>query len=126
MLIEANTATATVATLAPATFAPDKTTVADKIIEERKEKREAVGEEVGKSDTEKTTQAEELLDKIKALQDDGRFSVRFEQNKEIGDTVVKVWDIEKDELIRQFPAEELIDFKSGFRDLIGNIVNTTS
>ncbi len=124
MLIEANTATATVAAIAPETYAPAKTTVADKIVEERKEKQDAVSEEG--SGEKNATQSEELLNKIKALQEDGRFSVRFEQNEETADTVVKVWDIEKDELIRQFPAEELIDFKSSFKDLVGNIVDTKS
>lgn len=70
-------------------------------------------------------QPEELLDKIKALTQDGQYSVRFEQN-ESEDLIVKIFDNETQEVIRQIPPEELLNFQETFKDLVGNLVNTES
>ena len=124
MMIEATAATATIAATAPETYSPQKATAADKIKENREEQQATASKDAANADEKDKVQSEELLDKIKALQDDGRYSVRFEKNDDIRDTIVKVWDIENDELIRQFPVEELVDFKTSFKDLVGNIVDT--
>ena len=69
-------------------------------------------------------QPEELLDQIKALTQDGLYSVRFEQDDKNSDLVVKIFDNETQKVIRQIPAEELLKFKATFAELVGNVVDT--
>lgn len=69
-------------------------------------------------------QPEELLDQIKAITQDGLYSVRFEKDKSSSELVVKIVDNESQEVIRQIPPEELLSFKATFAELIGNIVDT--
>lgn len=70
-------------------------------------------------------QPEELLDKIKALTENGTYSVRFENNREFDQLIVKVVDTQTDEVIRQVPAEELLGVIASLAELRGKIVNTT-
>lgn len=69
-------------------------------------------------------QPEELLDQIKALTEDGLYSVRFERDDKLEDLVVKIFDNETQKVIRQIPAEELLKFKATFAELVGNVVDT--
>ena len=69
-------------------------------------------------------QPEELLNQIKSLTQDGQYSVRFEKGDAMSQMVVKIFDNETQEVIRQMPSEELLNFKASFADLIGNVVNT--
>ena len=69
-------------------------------------------------------QPEELLDQIKSITQDGLYSVRFEKGEETSDLVVKIFDNETQEVIRQIPAEEVLNFKASFADLVGNLLNT--
>ena len=71
-------------------------------------------------------QPEELLDQIKNITQDGLYSVRFEKDDEYSDLIVKIFDTETQEVIRQIPAEELISFKVTFEELVGNLVDTQS
>jgi flagellar protein FlaG len=68
-------------------------------------------------------QPEELLDQIKSLTQDGLYSVRFEQDQSSHDLVVKIFNNETQEVIRQIPAEEMLNFKANFSELVGNLVN---
>jgi flagellar protein FlaG len=72
----------------------------------------------------KNIQPEELLNKIKELTENGVYSVRFENDNELNKLVVKVVDRETDEVIRQIPAEELLDLTRRLNDLRGNLVDT--
>lgn len=72
----------------------------------------------------KQIQPEELLQQIKSLTEDGLYSVRFENDSQADELVVKVVDRETDEVIRQIPPEELINLTQRLEDLRGNIVNT--
>jgi len=69
-------------------------------------------------------QPEELLSQIKSLTEDGLYSVRFENDDEAQEMVVKVVDPKTDEVIRQIPPEELLNLTQRLNDLRGNIVNT--
>jgi flagellar protein FlaG len=71
-------------------------------------------------------QPEELLNQIKALTDDGQYSVRFEKNDDLQQLVVKIVNQETDEVVRQIPSEELINLSKYIRELQGNIVDTVS
>ena len=74
----------------------------------------------------KQVQPEELLNQIKALTEEGLYSVRFEHDERSSGMVVKIFSQQSNEVIRQLPAEELLDLKSALEDLRGNIVNTQS
>ncbi|SDZ76039.1 flagellar protein FlaG [Desulfuromusa kysingii] len=69
-------------------------------------------------------QPEELLSQIKALAEEGLYSVRFENDERNDELVVKIVDRESDEVIRQVPAEEILDLKESLASLRGNLVNT--
>ena len=98
---------------------------ADKVADARKKKDEPVQEI---QDTAKPDQVppEELLKQIKGLAQDGLFSVRFENDDAANQLVVKIVDRETDEIIRQVPAEEVLDLRATLEDLRGNLVNTQS
>jgi flagellar protein FlaG len=74
----------------------------------------------------KNVQAEELLSQIKALTENGLYSVRFENDERSKQLVVKIVDSETQEVIRQVPAEELLGMRAALADLQGNLVDTTS
>ncbi|MBM9603009.1 flagellar protein FlaG [Desulfopila inferna] len=74
----------------------------------------------------KQIQPEELLSQIKALTEDGLYSVRFENDSEAGEMVVKVVDRDTDEVIRQIPPEELRELAEQLKGLRGNLVDTQS
>ena len=73
---------------------------------------------------ESSVQPEELLNQIKALTENGLYSVRFENNQEFNELVVKVVDTETDEVIRQVPAEEILGIRANLEELRGQIANT--
>lgn len=69
-------------------------------------------------------QPEELLSQIKSLTEGGLYSVRFENDQEASALIVKVVDSDTDEVIRQIPAEELLNLNQRLSELRGNIVDT--
>jgi len=69
-------------------------------------------------------QPEEFLDRIKTITQDGQYSVRFEKDDTSSQLVVKIVDTESQEVLRQIPPEDLLNFKASFAELIGNVVNT--
>ena len=92
-------------------------------VDAQRKNKEKVADTPQASSAEKGTQAEELLNQIKAATEDGLYSVRFEQNDN-KDFVVKIYDQKTNEVVRQIPAEELLKLKKALEDLTGNIVNT--
>lgn len=68
-------------------------------------------------------QPEEILDQINSITQGGLYSVRFEKDDEYSQLVVKIFDNDTQEVIRQIPAEELLDFKVAFGELVGNLVD---
>lgn len=69
---------------------------------------------------------EELLNQIKAITEDGLYSVRFERDSGSEDLVVKIVDSDTDEVIRQIPPEELLNLSKQLRELSGNLIDTVS
>ncbi|MCK4690178.1 MAG: flagellar protein FlaG [Desulfuromonadales bacterium] len=95
----------------------------DQVSESRKKAEDLVqSEQVEKEQV----QPEELLKQIKALTENGLYSVRFENDERTDGLVVKIVDRETDEVIRQVPAEELLELKATLEDLRGNIVDIQS
>lgn len=98
-------------------------TAAEQIDAERKVKEDAAQEpQVEKSEV----APEEMLQQIKNLTEDGLYSVRFERDERANQLVVKIVDRHTDEMIRQVPAEELLELSAMLDDMRGNIVNTKS
>ena len=71
-------------------------------------------------------QPEELLQSIKALTDNGAYSVRFEMHKETNDMVINLIDQKSGEVIRQIPPDEILGLHKTLADLRGNLVQTES
>lgn len=93
----------------------------DQVSEARKQKDEQVQSEPVEK---KQVQPEELLQQIKSLTEDGLYSVHFETDERSNGMVVKIVDRTNDEVIRQVPAEELLQLKAALDDLRGNIIDT--
>jgi flagellar protein FlaG len=72
----------------------------------------------------KQIQPEELLNQIKGLTEEGLYSVRFENDERNDGLVIKIVDRSNDEVIRQVPAEEILNLKESLESLRGNIVDT--
>ena len=93
----------------------------DQVSDARKDKDDlAQSEPVEK----KQVQPEELLQQIKSLTEDGLYSVQFETDERSNELVVKIVDRSNDEVIRQVPAEELLQLKGILDDFRGNIIDT--
>lgn len=101
-------------------------TAGDKVEQVRKETKGSldVGEKSSK-DVVASQAKEEILGAIKALTEDGVYSVRFEKHKATEELVVKLVDSEG-EVIRQIPAEEIIALSKHLEDLRGNMIKTES
>jgi len=70
-------------------------------------------------------QPEEILNQIKALTENGLYSVRFEKSQEFDELIVKIVDTKTNEVIRQVPSEEVLGVRANMDELLGKIVNTT-
>lgn len=82
-------------------------------------------ENVVSSDGQKNVQAEELLNQIKAITEDGLYSVQFENDPLNNELIVKIIDRETNEVIRQIPPKELLELSKHLQELSGNIVETS-
>lgn len=69
---------------------------------------------------------EEVLNKIKGLTEGGIHSVRFEMNSDLDMLVISIVDKESGEVIRQVPAEELIDSSVYLKELRGSLLDMES
>lgn len=95
----------------------------DDIAAQRKARESSGGVAEVETDSNKV-QPEELLSQIKGLTEDGAYSVRFENDDNANQLVVKIVDTNTDEVIRQVPAEEVLTLSARLEELRGNIVNT--
>ena len=108
--------------IAGSTTTPRASLAPDKVEADRKAVKEEVS--AGGSEDTKKVAPEEMLSQIKALTENGLYSVRFESEND--QMVVKVIDKETDELIRQIPPEQLMDIMENIKDLRGNMIDTVS
>jgi flagellar protein FlaG len=93
-------------------------------VDKARELKNSAPEDLGAAgESKKEVQPEELLKQIKAITEDGLYSVQFENNDE-NETVVKVIDRETQEVIRQIPPEELLELTKHLNEMQGNIVDT--
>lgn len=80
--------------------------------------------EVQASEDQAPVQGEELLEQLKPISQDGLYSIRFENSDQADEIIIKIIDRETDEVIRQVPAEEVLDLKQSLTELRGNIIDT--
>lgn len=95
-------------------------------VQEVEKQRQEIEKQPQVDNKESQVQPEELLNQINALTEEGVYSVRFERDDTANELVVKIVDNETDEIIRQIPAEELLNLTKHLQELSGNIVNTVS
>ncbi len=99
-----------------------KSSGGEKVEEKRRDSSLAMEEP---AQDEKKVSSEEILSKIKELTEDGIYSVRFEQNEGAESLVAQVIDRESGEVIRQIPAEEILQLSKRLEDLRGGIIDTS-
>lgn len=103
-------------------------TGAEKIKESRDaaDNGQSVADVSAQNEKANAVQPEELLQSIKALTDNGAYSVRFELNKDTNEMVINLVEQESGEVIRQIPPEEVLGVHKMLSDLRGNLLQTTS
>lgn len=99
---------------------------ADLVKEKRNNYQADIASEEATSDNKNAIQPEELLSNIKALTEDGLYSVRFEMHKDTQDLIINLVDSQSGDVIRQIPPKEIVQLHEYMSDLRGNIVNTES
>lgn len=101
---------------------------AEKIKENREaaDKNQSTTDATAQNDKANAVQPEELLQSIKALTDNGTYSVRFELSKDTKEMVINLIEQESGEVIRQIPPEEILGVHKMLSDLRGNLLQTTS
>ena len=77
------------------------------------------------NDKNNAIQPEELIKNIKALTEEGIYSVRFEIDDATNDLVINLIDHEG-EIMRQVPSEEILGTRKRLADLRGNLLKTAS
>lgn len=93
--------------------------------------REAARKDTTEVSQERTSKAnqiqpEELLQSIKALTENGAYSVRFEMHKETNELVINLIEQETGETIRQIPPKEILGLHKALADLRGNLLQMES
>ena len=93
-------------------------------VDKARKTMETSSEELSSEQKAKEVQPEELLNQIKALTENGLYSVRFENDEEIGDLIVKIVDRDSGEIVREIPPEDLRELTKHLNELRGNLVDT--
>ncbi len=113
-------------TMASGRSRTDFSITADEVRDKRGAKESVVSEPGSEAaDKNNGLQPEELLQNIKALTEDGIYSVRFEIDEPTNDLVINLID-QEGEVIRQVPSEELLGARKRLSELRGNILKTES
>ncbi len=104
----------------------DFSIVADEV-KDKRDAKESMASEPGSdaANSKNAIQPEELIQNIKALTEDGIYSVRFEMDEDTQDLIINLID-QEGEVIRQVPTEEIIGIRKRLADLRGNLLNTES
>jgi flagellar protein FlaG len=69
---------------------------------------------------------EEILSKIKALAQEGLYSVNFEIDPKTNQLIVKLVDSQTQKVIRQVPAQAMLGLKEAMSSYQGNIIDKKS
>ena len=91
-----------------------------------KQSQEVVQQTTQKAQEAQKLNAEEMqaiVDKLNEFMHNDQRNLNFSVDKDTDDVVVKVTDVETDEVIRQFPSEEAIKLAKSIEGLMGLIFN---
>ena len=66
---------------------------------------------------------EDAIDKLNSLMRDGQRALNFSVEKDLNKVIVKVMDVETEEIIRQFPNEEALKFAKHLEGMMGLLFN---
>lgn len=66
---------------------------------------------------------EDAIDKLNSLMSDGQRALNFSVEKDLNKVIVKVMDVETEEIIRQFPNEEALKFAKHLEGMMGLLFN---
>ena len=100
-------------------------TAAEKVESGRKDRDKKEEVQAAAKPTQKdTAPAEELLDKIKELTENGQYSIRFENDQKYDSFVVEVVNRKTNEVIRQVPSEDILGLQKHLAEFQGNFVDT--
>ncbi|KAA0876592.1 flagellar protein FlaG [Nitrincola tapanii] len=66
---------------------------------------------------------EEAIDQLNSLMRDGQRALNFSVERDINKVVVKVMDVETEEVIRQFPDEQALKFAKHLEGMMGLLFN---
>lgn len=86
--------------------------------------RQKAASEPDLANSENLVSPEEILTKIKALTDDGIYSVRFENDGRSKELVITLVDSDSGEVIRQIPPEEVLGASENLANLRGSLLDT--
>lgn len=85
--------------------------------------RQKMTSEPEPADLAKKINPEEVLDKIKALTENGVYSVRFENDERNEKLVISLVDADSGEVIRQIPPEEITSAGEQLQNLRGSLID---
>lgn len=85
--------------------------------------RHKMASEPEPAELEKKINPEEVLDKIKALTENGVYSVRFENDERNEKLVISLVDADSGEVIRQIPPEEIMSAGEQLQSLRGSLID---
>ena len=85
--------------------------------------RENFSEELNKADVSKE-QLEVLAEKLQDFVSSLNKGLQFSVHEESGRDVIKVIDRESDEVVRQYPSEEVLELVAKLSDAAGNFINS--
>ena len=96
-------------------------------VKDKRDRSESMASDAGSDVTDKANsiQPEELIKNIKALTEEGIYSVRFEIDEATHDLVINLID-QEGEIKRQVPSEEVLGTRRRLAELRGNILETES
>jgi flagellar protein FlaG len=66
---------------------------------------------------------EDAIDQLNSLMRDGQRTLNFSVEKDLNKVVVKVMDVETEEIIRQFPDEQALKFAKHLEGMMGLLFN---
>jgi flagellar protein FlaG len=71
----------------------------------------------------KDTDLETAVNELNNFADNHDINLSFRVDKSTGKTVIKIMDAQTEEVVRQYPPEEILDMAASLKDLASNFFN---
>ena len=91
------------------------------VVAENKSREEMFPEVQGGMDTQSVAELTGAVNQLNGYMEETHRGLRFSVDENSGRTIVRVVDIETDEVIRQIPSEEMLVVIRHFSEMTGNI-----